>query len=129
MELRAEAATTGGLTLAAAIKLCENIIRIFQQLPLARKLIEDRKQSLLQATPIIRGVGDEAKLAVSLSFVQLITIMLNESKVCRQHCDVSSEKWKTGDLYKKVPTRYVDTTCGSCFRNSAASAAAPALVR
>lgn len=118
-ELRAEVAITGGLTISTVVELGERIIRIFQLLPTARKLIEARKNSLLQATPICRGVGDEEKLGVSFSIVQLLSIVFNESKAIRQHSWASSNLWKSGKLYQKVPENYVDSTCGSCFRNSA----------
>ena len=119
MELRAEAATSGGLTIAAVIELCETIVSIFQLVPTARSLIEKRKRSLLSVEPLIRGHGEQAKLATSFSIVQLLCVMLNESRELRRLVIEASDKWKTGELYQVVPAKYVDATCGSRFRNSA----------
>ena len=83
MELRAEAASPSGLTLDAVLQLCARITKVFQLMPTATAMVSETKRSHLAVEPRLRGIGDEEKKAVSFSLVQLIAVMLCESKAIR----------------------------------------------
>ena len=118
VELRAEAETPEGITLEAVLALCEKITNFIRLLPTARRMVDTQKQQYLQVEPRLRGDGKEEKLAVTFSIIQLIIVMLTESKAVRHHCITSSKLWKTGELYKKVPKVYTDVTSARRFRSS-----------
>ena len=103
MELSTEAESPQGLTIESAVALCGRITKLFQMLPTARSMIDQQKRRYLQVQPLDRGVGDQAKKAVSFSIIQLLIVMLNDSKIIRQHVIAASDLWKTGKLYEQVP--------------------------
>jgi hypothetical protein len=115
-ECRAEASSPAGLQLETVLSLFSTIIRIFQHLPTATTIVNERRHG--SVAPRCRGVGDAEKKCVTFSIVQLLKLMLTESRTIRQAVIKSSEEWKTGDLYNQVPEVYGDVIHGSRFRSS-----------
>ena len=117
VELRAQASTPTGLTLESGLELCDTVLNMLKRLPTADTIITQYKNNI-SVQPLLRGGNDEDKKCISFSIVQLLTVMLQESKTVREHVIASSERWKTGELYQKSPNLYADVTDGSRFRNS-----------
>ena len=111
-------AAAGQLTAKSLGECCTAIMSTFHSMPSARTIIEQRKRELLAADPRTRGPAHDPKKAVSFSIVQLLTVMLTESKRIRQHVIKSSEEWKKGKLYNVPAETLTDVTDAVRFRSS-----------
>ena len=113
MEIRAESATSEGLTLDKVLNLCDRILQTFKSSPSAEAQCSDQMSRWLSVEPRLRksaalaagAPSDGKKHCVTFSFVQLITVMLWESKSIRTHFRESSEIWKSGELHARRPPR------------------------
>lgn len=116
-EVRAEACTDEGVTLDKVVGLCLYIVSVFEMLPSAQTMINAQKKKYTECEPLMRGPKGE-KQCCTFSIVQLLAILLTDSKRVRGEVIKSSEEWKSGVLYQQVPAVYADATHGSRFRES-----------
>lgn len=126
MEVRAESATSEGLTLDKVLHLCDRILQTFKSTPSAEAQCSDQMSRWLSVDPRLRksaalpagAPSDGKKHCVTFSFVQLITVMLWESKRIRTEFLKSNKLWKSGELHGVHPEVLGDVTHARRFRNS-----------
>ena len=88
---------------------------VYLSLPGAKTLVEGRRKVYQRAGVRTLTEGADKKGAAFLSARQLVTIILQESTFVRKETRKSSDFWKTGALYNKVPTTSSDVVHGRRF--------------
>ena len=92
----------------------------YNELPSAGMLVKQQMQCYARAIPRTLGFADNSAAkrgAVFFSTHTLLAIILQESKTCRELTVASSEKWKSGVLYKSKPDVLSDAVQGDVFLN------------
>jgi hypothetical protein len=100
---------------------CAEVRQALHALPSASVLIDQTRRACLRIEPLTfkNESSSDRNGAIFFSFIQVLTVFLQESKPSRQHCRASSERWKTGELYQQTPVVYDDVTSSRVFRNNA----------
>ena len=97
----------------------QTVRRAFAGLPNAGTMVEHRRRVFMRAIPRHLSTGISKSVdergAVFFSAHNLVTIMLQESAAVRKETIQSSEKWKTGELYKSRPSVLSDVIHGTRF--------------
>ena len=136
MEVNSEHATSEGLTLNKVVGLCDRILATFTDIPSARAQVNARQRKWLAVTPLLRNSlsspspcadrsritppppADGKKHCITFSILQLLTVMMWESKSIRTKAQESNTLWKSGVLHNVFPEVVEDVTQGRRFRTS-----------
>ena len=97
--------------------IIDQVEDVIRQVPSVESIIREGERNMLRVDPIIFQVPNAKKGGCCFSIIQLVTVMLQESAVVRQHTIKASDEWKTGKLYGKAATTYKDVTHGKRFRS------------
>ena len=89
----------------------------FTSLPGANMMVAQKRKLYARAVPrtLATTNGGDKKGAVFFSAHDLVNIILQESEAVRKMAIASSDRWKTGDLYKTRPSHLTDLVHGTRF--------------
>ena len=91
--------------------------RAFKSLPGAGTMVEQKRRLFARAVPrtLATTNGGDKRGAVFFSAHDLVNIILQESEAVRKMAIASSDRWKTGELYKTRPSHLTDLVHGTRF--------------
>lgn len=89
---------------------------VYKSMQIKPLIPTSRSSSLVRTKNVAEGRHVHRELA-EISIIQLITQLLQCDDYARQEILLSSDLWKTGELYCVPPEHYNDITDGEVFRN------------
>lgn len=108
----------GGQGQQLAVGIVDAVVNIFDRMPSAHQLLNEKEKVLLRAPPMpFTTTKADKQGAATFSSVQIITVILQECSEVRKACRAESDVWKTGELYEVYPDVVNDVTQARQFRS------------